>query len=336
MSQIEWNRPQDQTFEAGLDRGVLYPPSGEGVPWVGLINVDDGGESVISEYFLDGIAYLASVSPRDWKGALEAYTYPREFGELIGIGEIGDGLFVDSQTPDRFDLSYRTMVSSPNFDPKPQYKIHLIYSAMASLSPFTSSTTSSEGVELTTFKFDLAAVPQRIPGRRPSAHIIIDTRDINDSETQALLEGWLYGTPNTEPRMPTIVELVDLLFYGSKVTIVDNDNHDGDTTDPLDRSWTATGSNKNVQITDEAKGYFQIDNVEVVWLDEDTYEFWSTPDQDQMRLSADTDGVPYLDEQAEGPSNVGIDTDTVPYYEVGKNDASLGLDEDDTPYYEPK
>jgi len=320
MSKLEWNRPQDRTFEAGLDRGVIYVEDGPVVAWSGLSSVEDGGESVVKEFFIDGIKYLATVSPRDWKGSLTAYTYPDEFAELIGIAELGDGLYVDSQAHGRFNLSYRTMITTPEVDTKQHYKIHLIYKAMASLSGFTNETLTGDGTDPTAFEFELTAVPIAIPGFRPSAHVILDTRKMDDA-TLATLEDIIYGTDLVDPAMPTIVELIDLLRYTGGVVVVYNG----------DGTWTATGSNKDIYMLDN-DGHFQIDNVAAEYLSEDIYQFIGVGGEAIFTLVLDTDNVPYY-KYGELMSHVDIDSDGVPFYTAGPSDAKLGEDTDGVLYF---
>lgn len=321
MSKLEWNRPQDQTFEAGLDRGVIYVEDGPVIAWSGLSSVEDGGESTLREFYIDGIKYLSMVSPRDWKGVLEAYTYPPEFSELIGISELGDGLFVDSQLPGRFGLSYRTMISTPEIDTKQHYKIHLIYKVMAGLSGFTNETLTNQGTDPTQFQFELSAVPIAIPNMRPSAHIILDTRDMNEASL-AELEDIIYGSDTQDAALPTINQLIDLLSFGDAVVVVDNG----------DGTWTATGSNKNIQIVD-GQGHFKITNVAAEYLSEEVYRFLGVGDLPAVyKVLADTDGVPYF-VMSEGLSNMDLDTDGVPYFHIGSSGVAIKTDTDGTPYF---
>lgn len=379
MPTLKWNRPKDQTFEAGLDRGVLYlepsaefpDPKGRAVSWSGLINVEDSGTSDTKELYRDGQKFLVTMSPRDWEGSLEAYTFPDEFNELIGIKKMGDGLFVDSQAIGRFGLSYRTMVSSPNIDQSvDHYKIHLIYKCMAEIEPRTHTTLSASGLDPTAFKFSLSAVPQKIPGARPTAHVILDTRDI-DVETRQTLEEMLYGKFGASPYLPSIEELIDLLFFGDSVTVVENFYTSpevlpsginpstgvayayGDSKG----TWTATGSTKNINMIEnpftpkseepnwDFNTYFQIDNVDA----EKIPDPWQNGNIDNskvyefngdgtivtgFRLASDTDGTPYY-EQGTLPSNAGIDSDSTPYYGPGEDDARINEDTDGNPYYDP-
>lgn len=318
MAKIEWNRPSDQTFQAGVDRGVIYVDDGPVVPWNGLSSVSDSGESTTKELFLDGIKFLAVVSPRNWQGSLEAYSFPDEFGELIGISALTDGLFADSQAPDRFNLSYRTMISAPNDSPKQHYKIHLVYKVMASLSEF-SNTTLGDDVEPVSFSFDLSATPIRIPGKRPTAHIIIDSRNLDDTLLKEI-EDLLYGNENQDPVFPDINVLIDMMTFSNDVVVVYNG----------DGTWTATGSRANIKMLDN-DGHFRIKNAPAEFINEDIYQFFGIESPAVLSLLLDTDGIPYL-AWAEGTTNIGIDSDGTPYVELGENDASLYSDTDLTPY----
>lgn len=361
MSTLKWNRPKDQTFEAGLDRGVLYLESGKAIAWSGLVNVEDGGKSDVKDLYRDGQKYLSVIGGRDWEGSLEAYTYPSEFDELIGIVELGDGLYADSQMPKQFGLSYRTMVSSPGLnEPVQHYKIHLIYQAMASLEPITYSTLTSNGLDPSAFKFGLTAIPQKVPNGRPTAHFILDTRGMDDS-TRKTIEEILYGRFGAEPYMPGVLELIDILSYGDEITIVENFYQAGEPIPPGKKvgdskgTWTATGSSKNIYMIDNPyvqpgggydntpDEYFQIDNVTANFIPDSSqggklgqvYEFNGDGTSMGLKLMSDTDGVPYYT-YGEEPTNVGVDEDGAAYYNQGSDDATLAQDSDGAPYYEPK
>lgn len=318
MSRLQWDRPQDIIYETGLDRGVLYLDTGEAVSWSGLSSVSDSGETVTKEFYIDGQKYLTMVSGRDWKGSMEAYTYPDEFSHVIGIPEIADGLYADSQIPSQFGLSYRTIVVSPEMDTVKHYKIHLIYQVMASLGEFTHNTLS-ETSDPIPFQFDLSAIPQRILGHRPTAHLIVDTRNI-DAGTRASLEALIYGSDTINAVLPTPNDLLDMLSFGGSVTVVYNG----------DGTWTATGSNENVYMTDLS--HFQLDQVNAEYLSSTVYKFIGLDSVDPaMTLFADSDAVPYY-AIGEGTFNVGIDSDGVPYFLPGASSAVVSEDLEG-PYY---
>lgn len=257
MSRLVWGQPADRVYQTGVDRGVLYPTDKPAVAWNGLFNVVEQGQQSSTTYRRDGLAYLTVVSPREFAAQISAYTFPDEFAEICGIVEAADGLFLDAQIPDSFNLSYRTM-----YDDGTNYKIHLVYGATATLADVQYQTLS-DASNLSTFEFDISTVPQKITGYRPTAHLIIDTRQLAE-ETVDNLENLIYGTHNVEPSLPAPDTLVEMLGYGDKVVVVDHG----------DGTWTATGSYKNVK-TDEF-GNFTINNVPRLDLASGEYEFAST------------------------------------------------------------
>lgn len=320
MSRLEWNLPKDQTFEAGLDRGVLYVEDGPSVAWNGLTSVKDVGKSNIENFYLDGIKFLSTVSSRQWEGSLSAYTYPNEFGALIGISELADGFYADSQAPGRFGLSYRTMINTPGISEKPSYKIHLLYKVMASLNDFAHNTLTGATVDPHEFDFSLTAVPINVPGFKPTSHFIIDTRQI-DEDKLLELEALIYGDADSNAQLPDIEDLIDLLKYADGVTVVYNG----------DGTWTATGSNSDITLFDFNR-QFQIDNVDAEWLTDDIYKFNGLDDETSFTLIADEDGVPYIGTSGGGLLGIGPDTDGEPYFGIGASGYSLEEDEDGVYY----
>lgn len=314
MSTLEWHRPQDFIFEAGLDRGVLYPEDGLAVAWNGLISVDDAGDSTIKNFYLDGIKYLSTASPRDWKGSLTAFTYPEEFTELVGLAELGDGFWADSQPGGRFGLSYRTMITAADYDDKQYYKIHLLYNLIATFESFSNKTLLGGAADPNEFKFELSAVPIFVSQRRPTAHFIIDTRKLS-SEVLAELEGLLYGTDLTDPELPDIETLTSLLQFSGDVVVIYNG----------DGTWTATGSEENIK-TFNFGTTFRIDNVAATFLEPNmVYQFDDAIGTIVILL--DEDDIPYV---SVGDSTFAVfqDVDDVYYFDTGVGGFELQDDED--------
>lgn len=51
MPRVVWNDVGKKRYEAGVDRGVLYLPDGSGVPWNGLISVEEDLSGVAVKVF---------------------------------------------------------------------------------------------------------------------------------------------------------------------------------------------------------------------------------------------------------------------------------------------
>lgn len=245
MSRIQWGQPQETLIQAGLDRGVLYPPSGPAVAWNGLVSVDESGSQQTTTYYVDGRKFLSTVTPREYSATITALTFPDEFADLCGIVEAADGLFLDSQVPDQFGLSYRTMYGDGT-----HYKIHLIYGVTAAMSDATFQTLSGDSNDPTPFEFQISATPEAISGFRPTAHAIVDTKNLDDAmiyKIENMLYGYEYenGAP-TEPHLPPIQTLFEMMNYGDVVKVVDNG----------DGTWYAEGSYKYIVTHDD--GSFEL------------------------------------------------------------------------------
>lgn len=256
MTRLEWGTTGERFYEAGVDRGVLYPQAGDGVPWNGLVSVTEepsGGEA--TPYYVDGIKYLNLAGIEEFGGTIEAYTYPDEFAECDGTAVIGNGLFIGQQRRKPFDLSYRTKIGNDIRGLDLGYKLHLIYNALASPTSKGYSTVG-ESIEPITFSWPFSTTPVISgPSLRPTSHVTLDSRKVRP-DVLAAIEDILYGTSSTAARIPGITELISY-FPTLQVT----DNGDG--------TWTATGTDYEIAMLNETE--FQIISEGAVPIDQDTY-----------------------------------------------------------------
>jgi len=262
MTRISWNAPSDRFFDAGLDRGVLFLKDGRVVAWNGLTGVEESGAEGASVYYIDGRPFLYLPKPKEYEATLKAFTYPDEFSEIMGLAEVADGMYLDSQMGDSFSLSYRTLVGNGIDGINHGYKIHLVYNAVVTPQNIARETLS-DSINPTEFSWQIQAVPVRVEGFRPTAHIIIDTRHMGAKKI-AQLEALIYGDDVTEPSMPQPQAVFDLLNYGD--TIIITDNGDG--------TYNAEGSYANVYMV--APGVFRIDNVDAIDFGDGTFQVSTT------------------------------------------------------------
>lgn len=202
MGALEWGTmPQ---HESGIDRGVLYPLSGEGVVWNGLIGVDETSDGVEVETFLfDGIAFLNVRSSKIFSAKLQAFSAPSEFDACCGFRSIVPGFVLTRQERVAFGLSYRTNATDG-------YKIHLIYNAVATPEGSKSYSTVTSTATPIVKSWNIDAVPPLANGFKPTAHFVIDSNKTDDFQMK-LIEDILYGA-NSEPRLPEISELINLMI----------------------------------------------------------------------------------------------------------------------------
>lgn len=242
---VVWNAPEERFFETGIDRGVIYPKTGPAVAWNGLMSVDESGAETGEGYYLDGRPYLFLDKPKEYSATVNAYTYPDELGELMGVAEVADGMYLDSQIGGTFDFSYRTLVGNGLEGVDHAYKIHLIYNATATPQGVT-YTTASSSMEIAELSWEIRAVPVGIVDRRATAHVIVDTRRV-DPVRLALLESKLYLREQFS--LPSPDELLELLKLSRDIRIDELDAY----------TWMAESSSENITILSD--DYFRIDNV---------------------------------------------------------------------------
>jgi hypothetical protein len=209
MTRISWATSGTRVFEAGIDRGVLYVDNGSGVPWLGLVSVSQsqtGGAS--KPRYLDGIKISNRASPEEFEATVEAYTYPLEFERCDGTYRADSGLRITQQRRKPFGMTYRSKVGNEVAGLSLGYKIHVLYNLKAEPSDHGFHTLTDQS-EPSTFSWKVSSRAAVVSGYRPSAHFVVDSRDV-PAELLSQLEDLLYGTDTTVPTLPSPGELIFL------------------------------------------------------------------------------------------------------------------------------
>lgn len=224
MTRLVWDASGSRRYEIGVDRGVLYVGAQPGVPWNGLISVEEkpsGGTP--APYYLDGVRYLNDTSVEEFAATLSAYTYPDEFDVCDGASLVNTGLFAMHQPRVPFSLAYRTLSGNDVSGNSLGYKLHFVYNVTASPTQRGNSTIKDSSDPLA-FSWDLACTPPSFAGFAPTAHVVLESR-LADAGALADIEDILYGTATTSPRIPTLTELNTIVGYHNHlITLVDNFN----------------------------------------------------------------------------------------------------------------
>lgn len=251
MTQITWGELATRNYEFGVDRGVFYPKNDIGYSWSGLVTVKDetvdAGQSLI---YIDGVGVQSQLLIGSFAAVIEAITYPDEFEPYDGYSGVYSG-----QTRRLFDFCYRTMQAGGH------YKIHLVYNALA-IPTDRNNTTVNGQTDIALFSWGLNTRPEPVPGARPSAHFVIDTRQVNPGLISAL-EARLYGDTASQPDMPTVPELL-AIFEASSIFRV-TDNGDG--------TATISGPDTAVYMVDGTTAHLEWPSV--IQLSADTYQLKS-------------------------------------------------------------
>lgn len=212
---LKWDQTGERIYETGVSNGVLYVQKANGsydngVAWNGLSTVTEspsGAES--NAIYADNIKYLALTSAEEFGATVEAYTYPDEFAECDGSAEVADGVMIGQQDRKAFGMAYKTIVGNDTEKNAHGYKLHMIYGATAAPSEKGYSTVN-DSPEPITLSWELSTTPVEVTGYKPTATLVIDSTKAN-SEKLKSLEDILFGSDETEARLPMPNEVISLM-----------------------------------------------------------------------------------------------------------------------------
>lgn len=216
---LEWDKTGEHFYESGVSKGVLYVLSDEnkydnGVAWNGLTNVTEtpsGAEE--NAIYADNIKYASLRSTEEIGGAIEAYTYPDEWNQCDGNGELVKGVHVAQQERKTFGLCYRTEIGNDtSTESDDGYKLHLVYGATASPSE-RSYDTQNDNPDAVQFSWEYTTNPVSVAGFKPTSLITIDSRTADKVKLTAL-ETILYGSSTAAARLPLPDEVKTLMTSG--------------------------------------------------------------------------------------------------------------------------
>lgn len=221
---IEWDKVGERTYEAGVDRGVLYPQVNgtypKGVAWNGLTAVTEspsGAED--TPLYADNIKYLNLKSAEDLGLTIECYSYPPEWNACDGSAPISEGVMVGQQKRQNFGISYRTKIGNDTDGEDFAYKLHLVYGCSASVSEKGYSTIN-DSPDAITFSYSVTTTPVPVTGLRPTSIITIDSSKVSKDKLHSL-EDILYGSngtggsgSGTDPRLPLPAEIIQMFAAG--------------------------------------------------------------------------------------------------------------------------
>lgn len=217
---LEWDKTGEHFYESGVSKGVLYVLSDEneynnGVAWNGLTNVTEtpsGAEE--NAIYADNIKYASLRSTEEIGGTIEAYTYPDEWNQCDGNGELVKGVHVSQQERKTFGLCYRTEIGNDtSTESDDGYKLHLVYGATASPSE-RSYDTQNDNPDAVQFSWEYTTNPVSVAGFKPTSLITIDSRTADKTKLTAL-ETILYGSSTAAARLPLPDEVKTLMTSSS-------------------------------------------------------------------------------------------------------------------------
>lgn len=235
MTRITWGDTGHRFFSTGVDRGVLFLQNGSGVPWNGLVSVNEApsGSDAVQAHF-DGKKYHSRRSPEEFSGTIEAYTYPSEF-EIF----LGQAVMHTAQARTPFNFSYRTRIGNDDNGVDHAYLIHIVYNVLIKPTQRTLQTIS-DSIDVSAFSWDFETNPLRM-GKRRGSHLIIDSRLAYPWALEEL-EAILYGSTTTTSKLPS-PEFILQLFEDASILKVTNHGDGTVTIDGPDDIVKMVGTN---------------------------------------------------------------------------------------------
>lgn len=201
MTKLVWGNPAERYFEVGVEKVVLYPTTGPGVAWNGVVSIEEANEGGDpTAYYIDGVKFRNESSVEEFALDLSAYTYPEEFLHQDGLAGTGNGLYYDNQDRAWFGLAYRTLIGNAVDGQEHAYKLHIVYNCLAGPSNNEYSTIDEE-IEPSLFSWSITTTPLMVPGRKPTSHIVLDSRTVGHY-TMEYIEEILYGWAEEDARLP--------------------------------------------------------------------------------------------------------------------------------------
>jgi hypothetical protein len=225
VTRLAWDAVGTRFYETGVDRGVLYVTGSDGVPWSGLVSIDEspsGGDA--DAFYIDGVKYLNRSKREEFEATINAFYSPKEFDACEGVGAFRVGVFVAQQRRMSFGLSYRTKIGNDVDRDNHGYKIHIIYNALVSPAQ-RSHGTQSDSNDISVLSWGITTRPVRVPGFMYSAHLIIDSTLV-PSFALTSLENILYGDESHAARLPDPVEIAGLFEDSVEFTVTDTGDGD--------------------------------------------------------------------------------------------------------------
>lgn len=218
MPKLVWDAQDSRLYETGTSMGVLYTRQ-EGNKWTGeawnglaaVKHSPDGGEE--TSVYANNQKYLGLMSRENFKGSIEAYTYPEGFEACQGLREVVAGFHAGQQTRAPFGLTYRTIIGNDSEYDEYGYKQHIIYNAKVSPTSKDYETVNDTPNALL-FTWEFSTTPPEVTSSliKPTAYFVADSTKLEPTKL-ASLETKLYGAdaPEATAELPTVAELLTLL-----------------------------------------------------------------------------------------------------------------------------
>lgn len=213
MSRITWDERGERLYETGIDRVVIYR-SNTAEGWNGVTAVNEGpsgGEA--SKLYADNGVYLSRTNAEEAGLTVEAFDYPESFESALGRTQPKPGVFIEQQDRKHFGLCYRSLIGNDTAGNKFGYIINIAWDCLASPSEQNHETVN-DSADIDPNSWEITITPVNCDGHDPTSILRINSVKMSKAGLKNVLwdiENILYGTDETNPRIPSISELLELV-----------------------------------------------------------------------------------------------------------------------------
>lgn len=206
MAKIKWHDFSDgqHKYRQGVDHAVVYLED-KAFPWNGITKIaisKSGYDQSLYHFF--GERYRADIESSGLGVNIQAYIYPDELSEYIGIQKsVVDGIYIDEYDPKYFNMSFRTYANED------VSLIHILFNVL--LTPTSEDySTISDVLSPMIFNWNGDIIPERVLDGW-MGHIIIDCSKIDPGALERF-EEYLYGTDKTDPNFGMITWMAHAIY----------------------------------------------------------------------------------------------------------------------------
>lgn len=210
-----WDQTGERLYSTGVEQGAIYVQGtdgtyGAGEAWNGLTNVTESPTGAeVTALWANNHKYGELVSAEEFAGSMEAYMYPDGFKACNGEATIVKGFTVGQQARLPFGMAYKSLIGNDVVGTDYGYELNIVYGARVTPSEKAHNTVN-DSPEAGTMSWEFTTTPVDIPGFKPSAKLTFNSTEV-DKEKLAALEAILYGSKDTEPRLPLPEEIITLM-----------------------------------------------------------------------------------------------------------------------------
>ena len=212
---LVWDQTGERLYTTGVEQAAIYVQGatgeyGAGEAWNGLTNVTEKPTCAeVTALWANDHKYGELVSAEEFAGSMEAYMYPDGFKQCNGEATIVKGFTVGQQARMPFGMAYKNLIGNDVVGTDYGYELNIVYGARVTPSEKAHNTVN-DSPEAATMSWEFTTTPVNIPGFKPSAKLTFNSAEV-DAEKLAALEAILYGSEDTEPRLPLPEEIITLM-----------------------------------------------------------------------------------------------------------------------------